>query len=333
MPQFLSTTTLPAHLTRAEREYIEHLQAQNKDDSLRHYLIIECWNEQAQEWQPALFYEPTHEAVQAIFSELTPLWTHAQQTTVCECAQHYHRLLAAYRDIETANTSFVMPKSAVDAFCKQPGVKQPAKNVARLLEGKTLFSQQDAANAVYAVLSGALTDDEIQAFGGTLVEHIQATGIDAALQKTRLAELASALAPYKAVDLHPSIPTLEPCPLCHLPRRYTFLELLLGDVHLLNRLMTQLADGRVRPKHLPRMLQALELWLFSSSAADEEYQKKMFPAGSLTGMMLTTFRDALMEIKAEIASRLSSGSASTSTTSTGADSPPPPLPDAIPPAN
>ena len=271
--------------------------------------------------------------MQAIFSELMPLWTHAQQAVTCECARYYHRLLAASHEVEAANTSFVMPKAAIDAFCKQPGVKQPAKNAARLLEGKTFFSQQDAANAVFAVFSDIMTPQDIQAFGGTLVEHLQATGLDAALQKTRLAELAAALAPYKAVDLHPSIPTLEPCPLCHLPRRYTFLELLLGDAHLLNRLMTQLADGRVRPKHLPRMLQALELWLFSSSAADDEYQKKMFPAGSLTGMMLTTFRDALMEIKAEIASRLSSGSASTSTTSTGADSPPPPLPDAIPPAN
>lgn len=333
MPQFLSTSTLPAHLTRAEREYIEHLQTQNKDDSLRHYLIIECWDEHAQDWQPALFYEPTHEVVQAIFSELTPLWTHAQQAVVCECAQHYHRLLAAYRDIETANTSFVMPKSAVDAFCKQPGVKQPAKNMARLLEGKAFFSQQDAANAVYAVLSGVLTDDEIQAFGGALVEKILDTGLDAALREKRLSEIAAALAPYKAVDLHPHTPTLEPCPICHLPRRYSFFELFIGDAQLVSRLMTQLADGHVRPKHVPRMLQALELWLFSSSAADEAYQKKMFPTGSVTGMMLTTLRAALMEIKTEIASRLSSGGASTSTTSTDAGSPPPPLPDAIPPAN
>ena len=333
MPQFLSPTTLPAHFTRAEREYVEHLQTQNKDDSLRHYLIIECWNEQTQDWQPALFFEPTHEVVQAIFSELTPLWTHAQQAVVCECAQYYHRLLAAYRDVETANTSFVMPKSAVDAFCKQPGVKQPAKNVARLLEGKAFFSQQDAANAVYAMLSGVMSNTDIQSFGGALVENLIDTGLDAALQQKRLAEIAAALAPYKAVDLHPHIPTLEPCLLCHLPRRYSFFELLIGDAQLVSRLMSQLADGRVRPKHVPRMMQALELWLFSSSAADEEYQKKMLPSGSLTGMMLTTFRDALMEIKSEIASRLSSGGASTSTTSTGAGSLPPPLPDAIPPAN
>lgn len=334
MPHFIDLKNPPAHLTRAERQYIEHLQAQNTEDSLRHYLLIECWNEDDQDWQPAMFFEPTHDVVQALISELAPLWTHAQQPVYCTCAQQYQRLLAAYREIEAATTSFVMPKAAIDAFTKQPGVKQPAKNAARYLEGKTFFSQQDAANAVYATLSAFLTTEDIQQHGAAMVESVMQTGLDTQAQQTRLAELSAALTPYKAVDLHPRTATLDPCPLCHLPRRYNFIELLIGDAHLFNRVITQLVGGKVRPKHLPRLLQALELWLFANNEADEEYQKKMFPTGnSLTGMMLTTFRGVISEIKTEFASRLSSNSASTTSTSNGADLPPPPLPDATPQGN
>lgn len=378
MPHFIDTTNLPAHLTRAERQYIEHLQAQNKDDSLRHYLLIECWNEDEQDWQPALFYEPTHDVVQALISELAPFWTHAQQPVFCACSQQYRRLLDAYREVEAATTTFIIPQKAIHACLaaikadiatwkaqaasmqqdlEKAALMPDADEVKRLkdsldmlanliprheklltqarqlfttLPNHVFYSQQDVANCVTRLLNDVMRPDEIRQYGALLVEGIQDVGINPTYQQERLAELAAALAPYHAVDLHPRQATLEPCPLCHLPRKYNFLELLIGDAHLFNRFITQLVGGKVRPKHLPRLLQALELWLFANNEADDAYQKKMFPAGSLTGMMLTTFRDVISGVKTEIASRLSSSSASTSTTSTGAEIPPPPLPASTP---
>lgn len=331
MPQFIDTSNLPATMTRAERQYVEFLQAQNEKDDLRHYLIIECQNEK-REWQPALFFEPTHEVVQSIISELSPLWTHAHQPAYCQCARQYHRLLTAYRDVEAANISFTLTKSAIDAFCKQSGLKAAAKNAARYLEGQVFFSQQDAANAVYAALSEFLDDEEVQRFGGVLVEQVQAGGINPAMQQTRLKDLQTALAPYKAV-VQSAQAAMDECPLCHLPHQASFVELLLADKGLLDRFFALLVGGKVRPKHLPAMLQALELWLFNSSAAEEEYQKKMFPNGSVTGTILKTMKDLLTAVKAEMISRLSYGDASMPTISSSTDSPPPMPPQNLPPAN
>ena len=330
MPQWIDTTHPPAFLKAAERKYIEAIVDQNKDDSLRHYLIIECWDETGKDWRPALFFEPTHEVMQTLLSELTPLWTHAHQQTFCTCARHYQRLLAAYREIEAATCAFTLTKTAIDAFCKQPHLKQPAKNAVRMLEGQTFYSQQDTANAVYAALSPFLTNDEIQAFGAAFVEDVKQGGLDLTKRDLRLKELQAALAVYKLYHA-PQRPTTDECPLCHLPYSFSFFELLLADTGMIDRFMTLLVGGKVRPRYLPRMIQALEFWLFGNTDADSEYEKKMFPNGeSLTGAMLTTMRELFSAIRTELLSRLSFSDASTPSISSHEATPPPPPPLATP---
>lgn len=331
MPQWIQQDLTP-DISSVERQYITLLREQNKDDSLRHRIIVQCFHQESGSWREAFFYEPLHCVAQSLMSEFLPVWEHTHQTAYCECLNHYHELLTAYRRIESADTLFVMEKAAVDEFCKQK-ISHPAKQAIRKLTDRVYATEQAAANSIYAALTTAgVSDEDAQPLGSALLLSMRQTDMTSPVKQNVLRNMQASLTPYKAVDLRPA-PTFEPCPLCHLPRKVSFAAMLLADKSRYDRILNLLDVEGIRVSHLPRVLQAIELWFFTTPENEDDYEKKMFPNGSMTGMMMRMLRKGIEEGKAEILSRLSSDSASTSTTSTGADSPPPPLPDAIPPAN
>lgn len=315
---------------QAEHRYISTFLTENEDPAKRHRVPIRCWDEATGSYRAAWFYEPSHEVLQLVLSELGPIWTRTQVSPACVCAGRYYSALAGKAIVESSTTTYQLPLQAWQTL-NEAGVPKAVLKKLKALRGQVYFSQQEASDALVSILRGVLTKAQIEQHGDVIMASMIRTGDDPDARQRRLAELQAILDEfYGAVPQKPAIPTDAPCPFCHLPHRYTFWELLPYEQTALTRIMHALVGAPVMLRDVPKVIEALELWMF---AADAELfsKKKAGQTPTMTGIVLSNLAAALRELrKSLLGSDDGTPPAATASSSSIADSPPPSIPDDLP---
>jgi len=333
MIQRIDIDNLPADMSQVERTYLEHLQEENEDPSKMHSTIIRCWFE-GDGFQPVRFYEPTSEIFETVLSEVAPIFTRTNVSPACECADFYYKLQLALNTVKSAvSTLQITSQALIDIKGEIPNTTwKKLKD----LKGQLFFSQQEAADALVTCLQSVLSSEQIAEHGDTIMQHLQDAGIDEEVQQKKIVELQSQIDEFHGhVPTKPQPPTREQCPHCHMPHSYSLLELLPQEHKAINRIANAMVGAPIMFRDIPRVFEALELWLFASDS--DLFAKKNMTNITMTNLLMNRFKKWILEVKQSLLEDFgeSNGTEQPSTDSVlnPLDVPPPPPEPATPEGN
>jgi hypothetical protein len=321
---------LPPDVTRAEREYLEQLEQENEDPSKQHRRIIRCWIDD--QYRPVLFYEPTHEVFQTILSEIAPIWAKSQVMPACICPNRYYLSLLSLETVKASVSNFQFTPQ-IFVILKEKKVPRNVLQRLKDIKNQRFFSMQEASDAIITILQDILTEEQIQKHGDVILQHLKQTGIDEKYRGKRLKELQTVLDEFhEHVPQKPYPPTDKECPHCHLPYQYSLLELLPHEHGAIQRMADALVGAPVMFRDIPKVFEALELWLFASDT--ELFTKKKLATVTMTGLLMTQAKQFIQTMKQDMLTRFGETVETTLDTPASAgsslESPPPPVPADLP---
>jgi hypothetical protein len=334
---WIDLSDLPLSLTRAEREYAQEQTARAKDDSERHRVMLWCWDQVTGTFRLRFVYHPTDQQLLIVMQELTPFFAQSHQQATCPCMAYYANLQDLMQQLHTTTVSFrfdlpILRDVLTSLHHEHKEIPRTVLRQLRALRDQTYLSMQDVANALIKLLS----DDQITQYGDRLIAALRTFGVNDEIRHKRIAELQAELDIFHgAIPKRPDHPTTEPCPFCHLPYAYSFLEWLTADMEAIQRCLHILIGAPLMAGELKKYLDAVERWLFAMiDTADD--QKKKLSTWTLTELMFTHLINAIKAAKIELMEKLTSEHEPTPSSiisGNNADLTGPPPPPLIPPVN
>ena len=328
-PQNLDST-----VSRAEREYLEQLVQEQEDPATRHSTYLRCRFDgkyELTEW-----FEPTAQETLCALSELAPVFLKLQRFPSCTCAEEYAHLSSAKRVLEAATNSFQFTSQSLRQLQEKKKIPRPLMKKMKTLEDQIFYTQQDVANVL---MTTVLTQQQVAQYGDEIMACVKDTGINEDHRRARLHEMQTALDRfYGQVPVKPFPPTNEPCPFCHLPHRYSWVELLPFELPAIQRAIDTLVGAPVMLQDVPKVIQNLERWIFAAevdSFTTLDDTKKNTP--TITGMLMQQFKTVTQETRSTLLQQFGWNAANTpntaSSVSISSTTPPPPVPNDIPDAS
>jgi len=331
----INLTALPEDVSREEREYFEYFEKEYKNPAKRHRIPI--IGEVDGKRVPGFFEEPLESALLAAASELLPIWSRSQVSPVCTCASAYYTAKRTKQQLQEIMTSFSFNAASLQAIKDDESITRAVYQKLKPLRDQVFFSKQKIQETILQILLDvhSETDTNFQALGLNIVKHLKEFGVDEKLRQARIQEQQDILDSFAgSPPVRPWPPTQEPCPFCHLPHYYQFIEWLPFELPAISRAMELLVGVHVPITELPRIAEALELWIFTS---DSHLFSKKKGMQTIVGTAMTAIIETMTSLKTEWISNLGSltgiASAGTATSSSVLDGPPPSTPDITPDAN
>lgn len=327
----INLDTLPDDVIQEERKYFERFQKENENPAKRHRLPI--IGEVNGKRVPGFFEEPVESALLAAASELLPIWARTQTTPTCTCASRYYTALQTRNALQTLLTSFQFNAAALQAIKNDETITRTVYQKLKPLKDQVFLFKEDVQQAVFQILVDVLPEtDSFQDIGLAIVKHLKELGVDESLRQQRLQEQQDILDSFSGTaPVRPWPPTHDPCPWCHLPHHYNFFELLPFELPAISRAMELLVGVHVPITELPRIAEALELWIFTS---DSHLFSKKNGIQTMVGAVMTQFITMITEAKKDWFEQIGllpgTASAETDTSSSVLDGPPPSIPNASP---
>jgi len=277
-------------VTRIEREYIEQLQKENEDPTQAHRTIIRCWDDEKKTYRPRWLYEINSNIFQMVLSEIGPIFARSERSPSCICVSQYYLLLRALNILKSATATYQFTSQTFQDL--KGAVNQTILKKIKELKGQIFFTEQDAADAI----ESNLTEKQVMESGDTIMECLKTGGLDEETQKKRIAQIQSQFDEFHGhVPIKPNIPSDEPCPHCHLPYAYSWLELIPYESPALQRIVNGIIGAPVMFCDIPRVFEALELWFFASDS--HLFIKKNMTDITMTSLLMNRFKKWIKETK------------------------------------
>lgn len=323
-------TNLPNDVTREEREYFEYFTKDLENPAKRHRVPIR--GEVDGHIVQGFFEEPLESALLSALTEILPIYARSQIAPSCSCTMTYYQAQRTLTHLQSCTTAFQFTEAALREIKKDPSVTRTVWQRLKEVKGQLFFTQIDVQDYILNILTDLLEPEQIETAGLAIVKHLKTLGIAEDARQQRMSEQQEILNRFFGnVPLRPYPPTEEPCPFCHLPHKYSFVEWIPLELPAISRAIELLVGVHVPITEIPRVIEALEMWIFT---ADSELFSKKNSLQTMTGAAMSQILTLAHQIRAEVIGNLGSSdgvmSSETDSSSSVLDGPPPSTPDASP---
>lgn len=326
----INLNALPDDVSREEREYFEYFKNDINNPAKRHRIPLR--GEVNNKIVEGFFEEPLESALMSALSELLPIYTRSQVSPSCQCKKTYFKAQNTLVNLQTCTTTFQFTDVALQAIKKEPSVTRAVLQRLKDVRGQVFFTRLDVQEHILTILVDVLEPEQIEAAGLAIVKHLKTLGISENVRLKRIEEQQKILDKFfDNVPSRPYPPTQYPCVFCQLPHKYSFVEWIPSELPAISRAIELLVGVHVPITEIPRVIEALEMWVF---AADTGLFSKKNKIQTMTGAAMSQLLSLAQKIRGEVIENLGSFDGATSNETDSSlsvlDGPPPSTPNTLP---